>query len=114
MKTASGVITIIPATDDRLPRPPGNSLILFQGYSRQKQEGEVSMLHAIHVNTAITNYKPATPVNREAKTLSAKEHTNAVITANPEVAAELTEKLNKLAKARPFSTRHRVKKYDPL
>jgi hypothetical protein len=72
------------------------------------------MLHAIQDNPAIRHYLPASSTVGGVKTAVARKRPDMGKLAKTEVSAELTEKLNKLAKGRPFSNLHRVKKYDPL
>ena len=71
------------------------------------------MLHAIKNNPAIRhNLLPSSTVT--AVKITAAQGRNNEKSEITEIAADLTEKLNKLAKRRPFSNLHRVKKYDPL
>ncbi len=72
------------------------------------------MLHAIQNSMAIRHYLPASSSEGGLKTLVATQRPEMGKPAKTEVPAELTEKLNELAKGRPFSNLHRVKKYDPL
>lgn len=80
------------------------------------------MAHTNHVNMAIANYRPASPASRALGAEGGKGRAKAVNVAKSgstaesrvEVTVELTERLNKLAKGRPFSIMYRVKKYDPL
>ncbi len=76
------------------------------------------MPQTIHADTAITNYKTFSPVTRGFRIAASNTRTNTANAAKPETAAklmaELTEKLNELAKRRPFNILCRVKKYDPL
>jgi|GEM_PF-4559645 siroheme synthase (precorrin-2 oxidase/ferrochelatase) len=72
------------------------------------------MLQAIQDNTAIRHYLPASSKMGGVMTAVATKGPDMGKRAKTEVSAELTEKLNKLAKGRPFSIMYRVKKYDPL
>jgi hypothetical protein len=67
--------------------------------------------HVAEGGTAIRHYLPASSAETGGKKTVARKRPD---TGNPEIAVDLTEKLNELAKARPFSTMYRVKKYDPL
>lgn len=77
-------------------------------------KGEVTMLRAIQNSPAIRYYLPAASSATGMKTAGVRRRAEIGNPAMTEVTAELTEKLNNLAKARPFNSLHRVKKYDPL
>lgn len=72
------------------------------------------MLHAIQDNKAIRYYLPASSPVEEVETVVVKMRPNTGKQENTEAAADLTAKLNELAKGRPFNILYRVKKYDPL
>ncbi|MDO6429044.1 hypothetical protein Q4E93_00505 [Flavitalea sp. BT771] len=72
------------------------------------------MQRRIQQGTSVQHYLPAMAQLTESKIGRVNKRTDMKMEAKTEVAENLTEKLNLLAKSRMFSRLHRVKKYDPL